>query len=253
VKNVRTAGPVSALHMLSICVDIAEYTIMYFYGRKESAMRQKGWIFIVTAMILSLFATSAPAAGGTGGVSLSAALVPIGAGDAGDDSGWVGGVPEQDEAFNTGWGVRIEPFYDFNSMIRGQAGVAYNRWGGKSFGNVKFEDLKITTYYVGVKIRFLPDSNIRPYVVTDIGAASIGGVKVSGTGVPVGAEQYWNRTTTVFLDIGGGVEFQVSPKVSFFLDMRIQATGEPDSANPPGSDADGIGSIPISAGVNIAF
>jgi hypothetical protein len=170
-------------------------------------------MFIATVMFLSLFATSASAVGGTGGISLSASLVPIGAGEAGDDSGWVGDTPEQDEAFATGWGVRIEPFYDFNSMIRGQAGVAYNRWGGKNFGNVKFEDLKIATYYVGVKIRFLPNSKIRPYVVTDIGAANIDGVRVSGAGVPVGAEQYWNRTTTAFLDIGGGVEFQVSPKV----------------------------------------
>jgi len=216
-------------------------------------MRQRGWMFIVAAMFLSLFATSASGESGTGGISLSAAVVPSGAGDAGQDSGWLNNnAPKQNDAFDTGWGVRIEPYYDFTSLVRGQFGVAYNEWGGKTFNRVTFEDLKITTYYVGVKIRFRPNTNIRPYVVSDIGVANIGGVKVSGSGVPVGRSQYWESTTTAFFDIGGGVEFNVAPKVSFFLDMRVQATGEPNSPFPSGESA-GIGSIPISAGVNFTF
>jgi opacity protein-like surface antigen len=238
------------MDMLSIGASITKYLNPLMEG---AAMRRRGWMFIVTALFMSLFATSASAAGGTGGISLSAALVPIGAGDAGDSSGWVRDAPKQNEAFDSGWAVRVEPYYDFTSMIRGQFGVAYNQWGGKSFENVKFEDLKITTYYIGVKIRFLPNSKIRPYVVADIGAANINGVQVSGSGVPGGRRQYWESTTTAFLDIGGGVEFNVAPKVSFFLDMRAQGTGEPKSAYPPGSDAGGIGSLPVSAGVNFTF
>lgn len=216
-------------------------------------MRQRGWVFLMAAMFLSLSAGSAFAAGGTGGISLSAGFTPIGGGDAG--SGF--GAPTYDDVYDTGWTGRIEPFYDFHPMVRGQMGIAYNKWGGKTFDNglarVRFEDLKVTTYYVGVKIRFLPNSNIRPYVVADIGAARISGVNVTGLHGPGVRTQYWDSTTTGFMDIGGGVEFIVAPNVSFFLDLRAQGTGEPNSADPPSSDADGIGSVPFSAGVNFTF
>ena len=109
-----------------------------------------------------------------------------------------------------------------------------------------------TRVHLGVKIRFLPNSKIRPYVVSNIGAAQISGVSVSLAGLP-GQLQYWDSTTTAFLDIGGGVEFNIAPKVSFFLDTRVQATGKPKSAQSPFSDADGIGSIPFTAGVNFTF
>jgi hypothetical protein len=205
-------------------------------------------MFIVTAMFLSLVATSASGESGTGGISLSAGLTPIGGGDAGG----VSGAPTYDEAYDTGWTARIEPYYDFHPLIRGQVGVAYNQWGGKTFSGVRFEDLKVMTYYVGVKIRFLPNSKIRPYVVSNIGAAQISGVSVSLAGLP-GQLQYWDSSTTAFFDIGGGVEFNIAPKVSFFLDTRVQATGKPKSAQSPLSDADGIGSIPFTAGVNFTF
>lgn len=208
-------------------------------------MRQRGWTFIVAAMFLSLFATSASAAGGTGGISLSAGFTPIGEGDAGS---WpFGQTPTYEDAYDTGWTGRIEPYYDFTSMVRGQMGVAYNKWEGKTYLGDRFEDLKIVTYYVGVKIRFLPNSNVRPYAVADIGFANIDAVDVSGLG------RYWDSTTTAFLDIGGGVEFIIAPKVSFFLDIRAQGTGEPDSAHPLADDSEGIGSVPITAGVNFTF
>jgi hypothetical protein len=218
-------------------------------------------MFIVTAMSLSLVAASASGEGGTGGISLSAGLTPIGGGYAG--SGYAGGgsgtsryyetyAPTYYEAYDTGWTGRIEPYYDFHPLIRGQVGVAYNQWGGSTVNAVRFEDLKVMTYYLGVKIRFLPNSNFRPYVVADIGAARISGVSISRAGLP-GQIQYWDSTTTAFFDIGGGVEFKVAPKVSFFVDTRVQATGKPKSAYSPNSDADGIGSIPFTVGVNFTF
>lgn len=203
-------------------------------------------IWLAVTVMLLLSATMVSAAG-TGGISLSAAIAPIGVGDAG--SGF--GAPEYQDAFDTGWTIRIEPYYDFTPLVRGQFGVAYNSWGGKTFNSVTFEDLKITTYYLGVKIRFLPRSSIRPYVVANIGAAHLSSVDVSISGGP--HQPYWGSTTTAFLDIGGGVEFQVAPKVSFFLDIRAQGMGEPDSKDSPFSDADGVGSLPISAGINISF
>lgn len=62
-------------------------------------MRRRGWTFIVTAMFISLFATSASGAGGTGGISLSAGLTPIGNGEAGSGSG----EPTYNDAYAMGW------------------------------------------------------------------------------------------------------------------------------------------------------
>lgn len=203
------------------------------------------------AAVLFLFAAPAAFAAG-GGISLSAAVVPLGKGDAG--SGF--GSPEYDDAFDTGWAARIEPYFDFTPLIRGQFGVAYNRWGGKTFNSlgtpVVFDDLKMMAYYVGVKVRFLPNSRVRPFAVADIGAAHLSSVDVSVGGGP--REPYWGSTTALFLDIGGGVEFQASPRASLFLDIRGQATGEPDSRSTTlNSDADGVGSLSISAGMNLSF
>lgn len=45
----------------------------------------------------------------------------------------------------------------------------------------------------------------------------------------------------------------IAYKVAFFLDLRVQGTGDPDSKSTAlNSDADGVGSVPISAGVNTA-
>lgn len=207
-------------------------------------------LFLVALILLAAAPEPASAAGG--GISLSAAVVPIGAGDAG--SGF--GAPEYNDAFDTGWTARIEPYFDFTPMIRGQFGVAYNRWSGKTFNSlgtpIAFGDLKMTSYYVGIKVRFLPRSNVRPYVVADIGGAHLSSVDAGVSGGP--RQPYWGSTTTGFVDIGGGVEFQASPKVSFFIDIRAQGTGKPDSKSTTlNSDADGVGSLPISAGVNISF
>jgi len=212
-------------------------------------MRQRAWMFVAMAMFLSLFATSASGAGGTGGISFSAGLTPIGNGDAGSGSG----APTYNDAYDTGWTGRIEPYYDINPLVRGQVGVAYNQWGGKTFSSVQFEDLKVLTYYVGVKYRFRPNFNIRPYIVGDIGAAHIYGVRIFLPGVPGAQSQYWNNSTTVFFDLGGGVEFYIAPKVSCFLDIRAQWTGVPSSAHPPNSDSNGIDGFPITAGVNFTF
>jgi hypothetical protein len=194
-----------------------------------------------------------PAFAARGGISFSAAVVPMGDGDAGGGFG----RPEYNDAFDAGWAARVEPYFDFTPMIRGQFGVAYNRWDGKTFNTlggtpVAFGELKMTAYYVGVKVRFLPRSYVRPYVVADIGAAHLSSVDVSVAGGP--REPYWESSTTVFADMGGGVEFVASPYISFFIDIRGQGTGEPDSASTTlNSNADGVGSLPISAGFNISF
>lgn len=211
--------------------------------------RRHLWTACLVAVAMMLIAAPASSAG-RGGVSLSAAVVPMGAGEAGEGFG----APEYNDAFDAGWLARVEPYFDFTPMIRGQFGVAHNRWSGKTFDSlgtsVAFSELEMTAYYVGVKFRFLPRSPVRPYAVADFGAVHLSSVDVSVAGGP--RQPYWNSSTTVFADIGGGAEFIVSPNVAFFIDFRVQGTGEPDAAIFS-AEADGVGSLPISAGINLTF
>lgn len=195
-----------------------------------------------------------------GGISLSAGLVPIGGSLAGDDeafgSSWFI-APNYDDAFDTGWGVRAEPYIDFTPMFRGQFGVVHQEWDGQSyndgFGAVKFGDLKMTAVYVGFRVRFMPHSPIRPYALADVGFARLSSVDVTnfhGAGVTT---RYWDSRDTIYGDFGGGAEFHVGPNVAFFVDVRVQGVGKPKSADPPSSDAEAIWSVPVSAGVNFTF
>jgi hypothetical protein len=184
-----------------------------------------------------------------GGISGSLGIAPMGAGDAGEGYG----KPEYNDAFETGGVVRVEPFYDFTPMIRGQFGLVHAKWDGDTFNGVTFEDLKMKGLYVGVKVRFLDGRPIRPYAVADLGFARLDSVSVTGLHGAGVTTRYWDSTDTGYFDIGGGCEFQVNPRLSFFVDLRVMATGEPDSADPPFSDADGAGSMPLTAGVNFSF
>jgi hypothetical protein len=134
-------------------------------------MSRRGWMFIVAAMFLSLVATSASGEGGTGGISLSAGLTPMGGGDAGSGYAGSGGggtpyyvtyAPAYYDAYDTGWTGRIEPYYDFHPLIRGQVGVAYNEWSGNTAGGIRFGDLKVTTYYIGGKNPVSPELQYPP-------------------------------------------------------------------------------------------
>jgi hypothetical protein len=203
--------------------------------------------FGIASLAIAVAAWSGPASAG-GGISGSLGVAPIGSGDAGHGFG----APQYNDAFDTGGLVRIEPFYDFTKMIRGQVGLAAAKWGGSTFNNVTFDDLKMQAIYGGVKVRFLEGRPFRPYAVADLGFAHYNAVSVTGLH-GAGRTAYWGKTDTGYFDLGGGCEFVVNPNLSFFADVRVMATGKPDSLDSPFSDADGIGSVPFTAGVNLTF
>lgn len=209
-------------------------------------------LLVVAASILSM-TSAAVAADGKGGISFSASVTPIG-GIAGDEDFWAD-EPDYSDAFSVGWSGRIEPYFDFTPMIRGQFGVAYSSFGGSSYtdsrqGTVKFDDLSMLSYYVGVKFRFLPKSTVRPYVLANVGGAYIYSVDASRNNVTF---PYFESTNTLFGDAGGGVEFQAGGNVSFFIEGRVQVIGAPDAASNLAQDASAIVTFPISAGINIGF
>ena len=134
-------------------------------------------------------------------------------------------------------------------------GVSYSSFGGSSFtdsrqGTVKFDDLAMLSYYVGVKIRFLPNSAVRPYALANLGGAYIYSVNATRNNVTF---PYFESTNTLFGDIGGGAEFRANDRVSFFIEARVQVTRAPDAVSPLAQDASAIVTFPISAGINIGF
>ena len=215
-------------------------------------------VFALAAVVLIALPASAA---GPWGLSVSGAGIPFVSGDAGEGPN----APKYDDAFDTGWGARVELYYDFTPSLRGQFGGTYQSWGGKDFENfIAFDDLTMWAIYVGGKYRFLPGSTFRPYLVGDVGYANIDAVDVStlqaitdGAGnvlVPAGtAIPYWDDTGTYFADLGVGVEFMVTPNLGIYLDVRAQIVGPPDELLTPTAEADPGISVPISLGLNFNF
>lgn len=202
-------------------------------------------VALISFALLILMAFPAFAAGPVG-LSISGSVIPIIEGDAGSGIG----APQYDDAFNTGWGARVEPYFDFNNQLRGVLGFTFQRWGGQTYYGFDFDDLKLWSVYAGVKFRFLPNSAVRPFVLADLGYAKLDSVDLSRGGA---SEPYWGETDTFLLDFGGGAEFVVSSNFSVFIDIRAQIFGEPDSVLGRSSDASGALSYPVSIGLNVTF
>jgi outer membrane protein W len=107
--------------------------------------------------------------------------------------------------------------------------------------------------YIGGKYRFQPGLKFRPYLVADVGYASLDSVNVTTVTPPIGTLLYWDKTGTYLVDVGAGAEYMVAPNVGIFLDVRAQMFGAPDQGVVPTADADPGISVPISVGVNINF
>jgi opacity protein-like surface antigen len=208
-------------------------------------MKKMAAAFCWVGFLVFILSAVPALAQGPHGLSISGAGIPFVGGEAG--SGY--GAPEYADAFETGWGVRVEPYYDIAPKLRGLLGFTYQRWGGKTYHGVDFDDLNLWSIYVGAKFRFLPGHTFRPYLLADFGYAHLNSVDISigGTG------RYWDGTDTFMLDFGGGVEYMVTPNFGIYLDVREQVFGEPDSAQPPSSDAENGVSIPVSIGLNFNF
>ena len=209
-------------------------------------MKKMVMVLILGGFFTVMIAAAPALAAGPNGISISGAFEPFLGGDAGSGQG----APEYDDAFNTGWGVRIEPYHDFNQLLRGLVGFTYQTWSGDTYEGIKFDDLNLWSLYVGVKCRFMPDSKIRPYALADLGYAHLSAVDISAGGF---STTYWNDTSTYLFDFGGGVEFMISQNLSMYVDVRGQIFGEPDSEISPASDADAGFSVPISIGFNFSF
>ena len=201
---------------------------------------------LLAGFSLFILATVPAFAEGPAGISLAGAAVPFIEGDAGTGIG----APQYDDIFDSGWGIRMEPYYDFSQELRGLIGFTYQSWSGGTYSGFEFDDLNLWSFYFGIKYRFFPGSAVRPYVLADFGYAHLDSVDISTGGAKA---TYWDDTNTYLLDFGGGVELVISQNFSMYVDIRQQIFGEPDSALPPSSDAESPLSMPISVGLNLNF
>jgi outer membrane protein W len=212
---------------------------------------------------LALIALPASAAGPYG-LSFSGAGIPFVSGDVADAEG----SPAYKDAFDTGWGGRVELYYDFTPSLRGQFGGTYQVFSGQDVDllglPVQFEDLEVWAIYLGGKYRFLPGSKFRPYLVGDVGYAQRQAVDIAlsqdlvvgGQVFPAGSTvAFWDDTGTYFADLGLGFEFMVTPNLGIYLDARAQIFGTPDEAliATPSVEGDPPISVPISLGLNFNF
>lgn len=225
---------------------------------------RKSFAAIVLGLAAVVLIALPASAAGPFGLSVSGAGIPLVSGDVGDAEG----VPAYKDAFDTGWGGRVELYYDFTPSLRGQFGGTYQVWSGQDVNvlglPVQFDDLKMWAIFVGGKYRFLPGSAFRPYLVGDVGIAMRDSVDIAlsqdlivgGQVFPAGtAVPYWDKTTTYFADLGLGFEFMVTPNLGIYLDARAQIFGEPDEAliATPSVAGDPPISVPISLGLNYNF
>jgi hypothetical protein len=186
------------------------------------------------------------------GVSVSAFTAPFIGGDSGPET--LLSPTYYQDTFGTGTGVHLEGFHDFGPMLRGQLGYVYTRWPGKNFtggefpAGASFSDFSLTGLYVGLKVRFLEDSRIHPFVLGNLGVVRLSSVDVNVGGV---TSPYWGQTYRDYIELGTGLEYRFTREVAVYVDLRLESFGKPKSENPPISDATGGSSLTGSIGLDL--
>ena len=188
------------------------------------------------------------------GVSFALAVLPFIGGDSGPTTP-ISATHYQD-TFNTGYGGRIEIFYDRTDAWRFYLGGVYNKWQGQFFqggefpNGAQFDDFSMAGVYIGAKYRFNKTSRIRPYLLGNFGLVSMSSVDVTVNGNKI---PYWDQTYRDYLDLGTGIEYGLTNKVALYLDIRLEFFGKPNSANFPIAEPTGGTSLPITFGIDYRF
>ncbi len=201
-------------------------------------------VFIFVSMLSSpVFAEQ-----GAFSLSLAGQYIPFISGDAGqgDDA------PEYDDAFDAGLGVALEAAYRMTPNFSVVAGVSYDQFSGDDYKDISFDDMDVTTFYVGGKYYFLIDKKgWSSYLRGDIGTAYFSSVDISYSGVDA---EYWQSSWGVVGDAGVGVEYDFD-NMGVFLEIKARYMDSPSKAKEMReySDADASWSVPITLGVSYHF
>ncbi len=187
------------------------------------------------------------------GISFAVAVVPF----VGGASGPTTLISDTDykDTFDTGYGGRVEFFYDGSHGWRFYLGGVYNQWKGKFFQGgefsegAQFDDFNLAGIYLGAKYRFNRESNMRPYLLGNLGVVSLSEVNVTVNG---NKRPYWNQTYRDYLDLGVGVEYGLTKRIALFIDVRLEIFGKPDSVDFIAAATSGS-TLPVNFGIDYRF
>ncbi len=169
-------------------------------------------------------------------------------GDAGSGSG----APEYSDAFDDGGGILVEAAYRITPQIGLLAGVSYEYYSGDKHDDISFDDLNVTTLYVGGKYYFIVKKNgWNPYLRADIGATYSSSVDISYLGAD---SDYWDSSWAFMCDAGIGVEYRFD-NLGLFFEVKARYTDEPSTASAlkEYADADSSWTVPVIFGLEYHF
>jgi len=173
--------------------------------------------------------------------------------------GNVGSESRYDDTFSAGVGLTAQYFRQIRSVFRWQVGIVHQSWPGKFFeggefqegwafgAGGQFDDLTLTGVYGGLSAIRGPDARFRPFASIDLAIVSLSNVNVvvSGTSQP-----YWTSTTKDYLQMRGGVAYEISPRASLTIHAGFSVLGQPESVSIFSS---GTAASALNFGVGISY
>jgi len=166
------------------------------------------------------------------------------------EAGKGAGAPDYKDAFDEGIGAGLEMSWRFSNRFSLLGGIGFERYDGKTYKDISFDDLKVIPLYLGGKFHFLPkDSRWTPYAKVDLGMAHLSCVDISYQSLKGG---YWDSSWVFLFEVGGGLEYRFK-KWGIGLEVLPRYLGKPDSVLGRPSDAKDSWTIPIRLGVSYHF
>lgn len=173
-------------------------------------------------------------------------ILPFISGEAGRGPG----APDYRDVFNSGIGGGMEFSWRFSNRFSLLGGIGYERYNGKTYQDISFDDLKVIPLYLGGKFHFLPkDSRWNPYLKVDLGAAYLSSVDISYESLK---EKYWDSSWVFLFEAGGGLEYRFG-RWGIGLEVLPRYLGKPYSALGYPSKADEAWTVPVKLGLSFYF
>ena len=199
------------------------------------------FLFVLLLLPLSVHAND-----GKSALRLYGQASPFISGEAGSGSG----IPDYDDAFNTGLGAGAEISWRFSQRLSFLGGIGYENYNGDSHEGIFFDDLEIVPLYLGAKFHIMPDrANWDPYLRMDVGTAHLSSVDVS---YDSHKGKYWDSSWVFLFDAGAGVEYR-SGRWGASLEIKLRYLDEPEPALGKPSGAGSSWIAPVVFGINYHF